>query len=173
MAGDIEIRSARQEDYSAVVRAIRVWWGDSRTPEQARELSLLVPRLFLQHFAGTSLVAERAGEMRGFLIGFDSADRPDESYIHFVGVDPTERRGGLARRMYERFFDRAAGAGRRTVRAITSPANTGSIAFHRRLGFDLEGTSEGDEPPVVKDYDGLGQDRVSFVRRLKSATQER
>lgn len=162
-------RQARVEDHRAIVERIQLWWGESRTPEQARELSLLMPRLFLQHFAGTSLVVEDDTGIRAFLVGFHSADVPDEAYIHFVGVDPQYRGTGVARDLYTTFFAQAARAGRRTFRAITGPANTGSIAFHRAMGFEIEpGDREVDGVSVHSDYDGPGQDRVCF-RRLNPA----
>lgn len=60
------MRQAEETDHPRIVAAIESWWTDSRSPAAARELSLLVLRLFLQHFSGTSLVAERGGEMLGF-----------------------------------------------------------------------------------------------------------
>ncbi len=163
------MRQAETADHGTIVECIQRWWGDSRTPEEARELSLLLPKLFLQHFSGTSLVEDDGGSgIRGFLVGFYSADRPDEAYIHFVGVDPQLRGQGLARRLYGEFFSRTAASGRSRVRAITSPSNTGSIAFHRAMGFELEkGDRERDGLPVHSDYDGPGQHRVCFVRDLR------
>jgi len=46
------------------------------------------------------------------------------------------------------------------LKAITSVANTGSIAFHRALGF---------EATVVDDYAGPGNPRVVFRRPLPLA----
>ncbi|MGH4029407.1 N-acetyltransferase family protein [Actinomycetota bacterium Odt1-20B] len=175
-------RPARPEDHPAIVAAVQTWWTD-RTPAQMRELSLLLPKLFLQFFSRTSLVVEdpdspgapdhpsgRAGRtVRAFLVGFhpSEADAPDEAYIHFVGVDPALRGQGVARALYETFFRQAADAGRTRVRSVTSPTNTGSLAFHRALGFTLEpGDREVDGLPVHKDYDGPGLDRVCFVRDL-------
>jgi len=55
------------------------------------------------------------------------------------------------------------------VIAVTSPVNTGSIAFHRRMGFRLEpGDARAGDSPVATGYDGPGQDRVLFVRDLPS-----
>ncbi len=162
-----DVRRARTTDHTTLVECVQRWWGDSRTPEQARELSLLLPRLFLQHFAGTSLVLEDETGVRAFLVGFHSADHPHEAYIHFVGVDPELRKQGVARRLYTAFFERAAAAGRTEVRAVTSPRNTGSIAFHRAMGFELDaGDREVDGVPVQSDYDGPGQDRVAFRKKL-------
>ncbi|MEU7191830.1 GNAT family N-acetyltransferase [Streptomyces sp. NPDC045470] len=153
-----DVRRARTTDHTTLVECVQRWWGDSRTPEQARELSLLLPRLFLQHFADTSLVLEDVRGIRAFLVGFHSADHADQAYIHFVGVDPELRQQGVARRLYTTFFERAAAAGRTEVRAITSPHNTGSIAFHRALGFTPSAP--------IADYDGPALDRVTFRRAL-------
>lgn len=155
-------------DHPAIVERVRTWWGDSRTPEQARELSLLLPKLFLQFFSGTSLVREdESGAVEAFLVGFYSGDNDHDAYIHFVGVDPRLRGQGVGRGLYEAFFRGATEAGRKEVLAITSPGNTGSIAFHRAMGFELEaGDREIDGVPVHSDYDGLGQARVCFRKRL-------
>lgn len=163
---DETIRAAVTADHPRLVHAVHEWWGDSRTPEEARELSLLLPKLFLQHFAGTSLVMENGGGLSAFLVGFHSPDHPREAYIHFIGVDPARRRDGLARRLYERFFEMARENGRDRVRAVTSPQNTGSIAFHRALGFELEEDPSNREPTVFEDYDGPGQPRICFLRFL-------
>ncbi|GAA4862844.1 GNAT family N-acetyltransferase [Saccharopolyspora rosea] len=161
------IRQARESDHPAIVDAIGRWWTDSRSPEQARELALLVPRLFLQHFAGTSFVVDGDTGLAGFLVGFLSHDRPDVAYIHFAGVDPRRRRSGLARRLYEAFFDIAARAGRNRVHCVTSPANTGSIRFHRAMGFEfVAGDGEVGGIPVHSNYDGAGHTRVCLSRRL-------
>ncbi|MFI6873894.1 GNAT family N-acetyltransferase [Streptomyces sp. NPDC050400] len=162
------LRPARESDHPEIVRRVQEWWGDSRTPQEARELSLLLPRLFLQFFAGTSLVLADGSGIRAFLVGLHSADDTTSAYIHFVGVDPALRGAGVGRRLYEEFFRRAASAGRHDVRAITSPGNAGSIAFHRALGFEVEaGDREVGGVAVRSDYDGPGQDRVCFRRPLR------
>jgi ribosomal protein S18 acetylase RimI-like enzyme len=149
------------------VACIAEWWLESRPPEEARLVPLLLPKVFLEHFAGTSWILERDSEITGFLVGFYSGDQEQEAYIHFVGTDPGQRKQGLARRLYTNFFEHAAAAGRTEVRCITSPQNTGSIAFHRAMGFSLEpGDREVDGIPVHTDYDGPGQDRVLFHRVL-------
>ena len=119
----------------------------------------MLPKLFFIHFDGTSFVAENSGgELLGFLCGFLSQPDDDEAYIHFVGVAPEERGGGLGRALYERFFDEARSQRRSVVRCVTSPVNERSVAFHQALGFEVERT--------VPDYDGPGEDRVLLVKRL-------
>ena len=147
------MRPARPADYDAIAAVVDDWWG--------RPIGGSLPRLFLDHFHTTSLVAEQAdGALAGFLVGFVSPARPAEAYIHFVGVSPDHRRSGLGQRLYEAFFDLARAEGRRVVRSVTSPVNSGSIAFHRRLGFTAS------EP--VPDYDGPGRDLVTFRIDLES-----
>nr|WP_055563262.1 GNAT family N-acetyltransferase [Streptomyces atriruber] len=159
-------RQARVSDHPAIIDRVRTWWGDTHSPEQSRELSMLLPKLFLQFFSGTSLVLERDGVIDAFLIGLHSPDGRG-AYIHFVGVAPGLRGQGVGRALYEEFFRRAAAAGCKDVRAITSPRNTRSIAFHRAMGFGLEpGDHEADGLPVHTDYDGPGQHRVCFHRGL-------
>ena len=142
------LREARPDDYDAIVSVVDEWWG--------RPIAGVLPRLYLDHFHRTSLVAERDQDLSGFLIGFHSPSRSDEAYIHFVGIAPAARGTGLARRLYEEFFAAAVRAGRPRLHAITSPVNTASIAFHRAMGFDVIGP--------VTDYDGPGVDRVVFER---------
>lgn len=156
------VRTAREADYAAIAEALRSWWTQPGfdTPEAARERAALLPRLWLQHFAGTSGIVERDGEVAAFLVAFFSADRRDEGYIHFVGVHPAARRAGMARALYERFFDVCRTAGRRRIRCVTTPGNEPSLRFHRAMGFAIEG----DAPKP--DYDGPGVARIAFVREL-------
>lgn len=118
----------------------------------------MLPRLFFVHFHDTSFVAERDGELAGFLIGFLSQSEPDAAYVHFVGVSPAERGTGLGRELYERFFAVARAAGRTRVSCVTSAANTASVAFHTAIGFDPS------EPRLG--YDGPGEDRIVLTRSL-------
>jgi GNAT superfamily N-acetyltransferase len=156
----VRIRPISPADYLTVISVIDDWWG-------GRHMADMLPRLFFEHFTDTSFAAERDGELAGFLVGFRSQSRPGEAYIHFVGVHPGERGHGLGRQLYERFFEAAGAGGCDRVRAVTSPVNRGSVAFHRRMGFDIEpGETGPDGIAVAAGYDGEGQDRVRFVKHL-------
>ncbi|NGO68191.1 GNAT family N-acetyltransferase [Streptomyces boncukensis] len=145
------VRTARPADYDTVIGVVDTWWG--------RPASRDLTRVFLDHFFDTSLIAEDAeGRLAGFVIGFLSPSEPEYAYVHFAGVAPALRRSGLARELYERFFARAREGGRTAVKAITSPVNTRSIAFHEAMGFTASAP--------VPDYDGPGLDRVVFRRAL-------
>ncbi|RFU36432.1 GNAT family N-acetyltransferase [Actinomadura logoneensis] len=150
MSEGVRVRAAEPGDYESIVGVVDDWWG--------RSISSILPRLFLDHFHRTSLVAEDDEGLAGFLIGILSPSKPDAAYIHFVGVAPRLRGTGLARSLYHRFFELAAADGRKTVKAITSPQNHGSIAFHTAMGFTVTGP--------VADYDGPTVDRTVFERRI-------
>ena len=156
---DLIFRRPAEADHPQVLAVLEQWWGGLGGAEGARYRAALLPRLFFQHFTTTSTVAEHPdGRLAGFLIGFVSPAEPGTGYVHFVGVDPATRRTGLGAALYDHFFDDAGSAGAHTVRAVTSPINTASIAFHRALGFAVS--------PVEPDYDGTGHDRVCFTRTV-------
>jgi predicted GNAT superfamily acetyltransferase len=156
-------RHTRESDHPAVVEAIGRWWD---TPNRAM-LGLLMPRLFLQFFTRSSWIVEsEAGEVGAFLIGFRSQDDPAVAYIHFVGVGPELRRSGIARGLYEQFFETMKGLGCTQVRAITGSFNARSQAFHTAMGFEPHGDREIDGVLAYADYDGPGEPRVAFTRAL-------
>ena len=162
VTAEARIRRLRPSDHAPVIAVIDEWWG-------GRPMAQMLPRLFFDHFTDTSFVADRNGALAGFLVGFVSQSQPDGAYIHFVGVHPGERGHGLGRQLYGTFFDAVRARGCTSVRAVTSPVNTASVAFHRRMGFRLEpGDAQVDGIPVAAGYDGPGQDRVRFVRDLPS-----
>lgn len=161
MSSAAQLRQLRPADYGLVIAVVDEWWG-------GRPMAGMLPRLFLEHFAGTSFAADRDGVLAGFLVGFVSQSRPGEAYIHFVGVHPSQRGHGLGRQLYGTFFDAVWTRGCTVVRAVTAPVNTGSIAFHRRMGFEVEPGEVRDGIPITAGYDGPGRDRVRFVKHLRS-----
>jgi predicted GNAT superfamily acetyltransferase len=148
---EVTIRGAQPHDHARVMAVVDDWWG-------GRPMAAMLPRLFFEHFGDTSFVAEDDGELAGFLCGFLSQSEPRAAYVHFVGVAPTMRGSGLARTLYECFFEVARAHGRDVVQAVTSPVNTTSVAFHRAMGFEVR------EP--VSGYDGPGEDRVRLTKHL-------
>jgi GNAT superfamily N-acetyltransferase len=161
---DLTFRRPTEDDHPRVLAAVERWWGGLGGAEGARYRAALLPRLYFQHFTTTSTVVEHPGRLAGFLIGFLSPAEPGTAYVHFVGVDPAARNAGLGRALYRRFLDDAARAGAGTVRAVTSPVNVQSVAFHAALGFTVG--------PVRPDYDGPGNDRVCFTRTLPATGQD-
>jgi GNAT superfamily N-acetyltransferase len=153
MEGLLRVRTACADDYDNVIAVVDDWWG--------RPVSSSLPRLFFDHFWPTSTIAEDGDGIAGFLVGFISPARPEVGYVHFVGVRPDLRRGGLAKRLYERFAGHARGQGCLELHAVTAPSNAASIRFHENLGASVSG-------PVAA-YNGPGSAMVVFrwdLRRL-------
>jgi len=160
---DLVFRRPTEADHPSVVGSVDDWWG-------GRRMRQLLPRLWFQHFAGTSWVAQTAdGTIVGFLVGFASPDRPGEAYVHMIGTSPNHRRGGLGAELYRRFGEDMRERGARRLVAITWPGNRTSVMFHRALGFEPQagpGSQSLYGVPAYADYDAEGEDRVAFVREL-------
>jgi ribosomal protein S18 acetylase RimI-like enzyme len=161
--GSLRFRRPVEGDHRVIVGLIDEWWGGQR-------IHHLLPRLWFQHFTGTSWIAETAdGRLAGFLVGFLSPDRPGEAYVSLVAANPNRRRQGVGRALYERFFDdvRVRGVGR--VSAVAWPDNRAAVEFHRAVGFSVDagpGTRPIHGVPAHPDYDGDRDDRVLLTRDL-------
>jgi ribosomal protein S18 acetylase RimI-like enzyme len=159
----LTFRRPTEDDHALIVGLVDEWWG-------GRRMRALLPRLWFQHFTGTSWVAEdEAGRLAGFVVAFVSQDDPTTGYIHMVAADPNRRRGGVGRALYQHVFDDLAARGVRRVKAITWPGNRQSVAFHTSIGFRVDdgpGTQNLYGTPAYADYDGEGDDRAVFTRDL-------
>ena len=157
----IAFRRPTEADYPAISRVVDDWWG-------GRKIDVLLPRLWLQHFTGTSWLAETDdGRLAGFLVGFLSPDHADVAYCHLIATNPNLRGRGLGRALYERFFGDARAAGRTQITAITWPGNRLSLAFHRALGFEVQGSADRQNlygTPSQAAYDFEREDRAILVR---------
>ncbi|CAK8583734.1 GNAT family N-acetyltransferase [Priestia megaterium] len=141
------VRLVKGSDYYVISPLINDWWN-------GRQMSDLLPKLFFDHFKNTSFIVEEEGEIIGFLIGFLSQSYSNEAYIHFVGIHPQYRGKGIGRQLYNQFFDVIKQSGRNIVRCVTSPVNKASIAYHTKMGFEIE---QGNKD---------NQDKVLFVKYL-------
>lgn len=156
------IRNARETDFWNCVQISREAWPDFEERPS-------IYHLFCKFFSTTSFVAEDAGTIRGFLLGFLSQVDSDEAYIHLVAVDPKYQKRGIARALYEKFFETARGMGRLRIRLIVNPDNIGSLMFHEKLKFQpvYEGeTITIDGVTATKDYNGPQLHMVVFQKSL-------
>lgn len=148
-----EIVPATVADFHQVVAEHARYWGE----RDLRSIHLLA---MVQEFGQTCLVARGAdggGDIQGYVFGFVTPS--GTGYVHLVAVRDDARGAGLGRRLHGAFERAAREQGARRIKAITSPANSGSIAFHQGLGFDVT---------TVRDYNGPGQTMVVFERTLSS-----
>jgi ribosomal protein S18 acetylase RimI-like enzyme len=152
----LTVRNSCPADHQKIIVVMKDWWG-------GRDLTPMLPKLFLDHFCDTSFIIEKEEDLIAFLIGFLSPSRPREGYIHFVGVHPNYRGIGLGEFLYHRFFNSCKKNHRDTIRACTSPVNKGSIAFHTKVGFSIsKGNGDIDGIQVSLDYNGPGDLKVLF-----------
>jgi ribosomal protein S18 acetylase RimI-like enzyme len=151
MAADIV--PARVTDIQQVLADHSRYWGD----RDLRSLHLLA---LVQEFGSTCLVARAEYGILGYLVGFVTPDAT--GYVHLIATRDDARGTGLGRRLYDAFTEAARKQGAVRLKAITSVTNTGSVAFHRGLGFEAR---------IVEDYNGPGQPMVVFTRQLPEPGQ--
>lgn len=149
---DLVLRAVTGDDFDPARAVADAWFG--------RPVGLTFHRLFFEQLGPFGVWAETRGapgRPAGVLLGLPSAAEDDLAYIHLHMVDPALRGRGVGSALYREFGRRAHAAGRRRVRALAAPSNTGSVRFHTALGFT------GVLRPA---YVGPGQDRIVFERPL-------
>jgi ribosomal protein S18 acetylase RimI-like enzyme len=157
VVSDITIEPVRDGDLAEILRHFERFWGDHPHAELLRHLH---HPMFFREFAETAFVARRAaaggGQIAGYLLGFIAPT--GDGYIHFVAVRDDARGLGLGRRLYQTFTGTAIEHGATALKALTSPGNKGSIAFHQRMGFT--------QMTLAEDYAGSGRSRIIMRRPL-------
>jgi predicted GNAT superfamily acetyltransferase len=154
------IRPIEAADFHLVAPVIDEWWG-------GRPMRSALHTVFFEHFTTTSFAVGLPGEVQAFLLGFQSPAQPNVGYIHFVGIDPSQRGCGLGRLLYEHFFSTLRALGCDQAQCITSPANSGSISFHQAMGFEiLPGSGQVNGVPVILNHAGDGLHHVFFRKFL-------
>jgi GNAT superfamily N-acetyltransferase len=138
-------------DLAAILRDHARFWGE-------RDLRHLHNPMLVHELGDTALVARNGdGEIVGYLLGF-VAPVGNAGYVHLIATRDDVRGRGLGRLLYERFARVARARGAVAIKAITTPGNRDSIAFHERLGF---------RSTLARDYAGPDQDRIVFWRELE------
>lgn len=90
-----------------------------------------------------------------------------EGYIHFVGIHPEFRNSGLAKNLYQKFYDVCLQDSRNIIRSCTAPINKLSIGFHTKMGFSIEpGSSEIEGVPITTGYLSDNDQKVLFKKIL-------
>ena len=122
--------------YNALIPSTTTAWTE--TPDSEAERLEWFERQRSDGFP--VLVAEVEGQFAGFTAyeHFRGAGKwPGYRFTveHSVHVTETYWGAGVGRALIERLIDRARAAGMHVMVAAIDGANTGSIDFHRRLGF--------------------------------------
>jgi GNAT superfamily N-acetyltransferase len=146
---DAVVARCTKADYDQIIAELDEFWETSLT------YGLHNPTL-LNEFGDTAYVVRDQGKVVAYLFGFFSQTEP-VGYIHLVAVRRSHRRQGLAEKLYEHFTDHARSRGCTGLKAITTPENANSIAFHGRIGMNAE---------AVRDYSGRGKDRLVLRKKI-------
>ena len=158
MSIPIEISICTDQDYAQILDELHEFWG----PRDTRHLH----HPFLVHEFGNSAFVIRNGrEVVAYLFGFLSQTEP-VGYVHTLAVRTSARRRRLAQELFGHFVEFARRHGCKHVKAITTPSNPESIAFHKSLGMQLLGEPKSDGIPVAPDYAGRGAARVVFWKAI-------
>ncbi len=142
-------RALTKTDYDHIVQVIDRWWGGPT--------SALAHPIFFYELGSLARVVEHDEVLVGFLLGFIVPGPPRSGYVHLVGIHPDFRRRGVGKVLYNSFEQDCRGAGCTQLKAITTSANEGSIAFHRATGWTVT---------PVEDYAGPARPRVVFNKSL-------
>ncbi|MGD0855454.1 MAG: GNAT family N-acetyltransferase [Dehalococcoidia bacterium] len=154
----MEISNCTKQDFDQILTEFNEFWDSDRT------LALHHPTL-INEFGNSAFIIRDGPKVVAYLFGFLSQTFPI-GYIQLLSVRQGYRKQGLARRLYDHFTGFAVARECTKLKAITSPVNTLSIAFHKSIGMMPTGKDTIDGIPVIKDYSGPGKDRVVFIKDI-------
>lgn len=152
---DEEPRIATRRDFAEILGSLSAFWGE-------RDMTHLHHPTAVEEFGDSALVIhDSAGRVAAYLFGMILSARR-LGYVHVVAVRDDQRGHGHGRSLYRAFADLAAADGCSRIKAITTPDNTESIAFHQSIGMDAR---------EIPDYSGPGRPRIVLSRDLDSPTR--
>ena len=153
-----QISNCNYSDFLQILANIEDFWGSDRT------LSYHHP-MFINEFGNTAFAIKDNGDVIAYLFGFMSQTE-QTGYVHLIGVRQNHQNKGLGKKLYGHFIEYLKNIGIQNLKAITTPTNEKSINFHLSIGMQMTGVENGNGIKIIKDYSGLGQDRVVFKMKL-------
>ena len=145
------------QDFEQILLNLDGFWEHDRT------FALHHPTV-IREFGDSAFVIKDVDKVSAYLFGFLSQTEP-VGYVHLLAVRRGYRRQGFAAQLYEHFTIFAISHSCKYLKAITSPVNTLSIAFHKSIGMNPIGEDYG-AGTVIKNYAGPGKDRVVFIKKI-------
>jgi len=144
---------ARRQDFDEIVASLGEFWG-------ARDVAHLHHPTAIEEFGDSALVIrDRNGRVAAYLFGMIVSEKR-LGYVHVVAVRTDQRGQGYGRELYDAFCQLAASRGCNKIKAITSPTNSDSVAFHESIGMHAS---------EIADYSGPGRPRIIFSREVAPA----
>jgi GNAT superfamily N-acetyltransferase len=153
-----EISPCTEQDYNRILDDLPAFWD-------GRDTRHLHHPMLVREFGNSAFVIRDRALVVAYLFGFISQTEP-VGYLHLIAVRASARRRRLGEALFAHFVDFARRHGCKHIKAITTPANTGSIAFHKSLGMELLGEPNAEGVPVVPDYAGRDEPRVVFWKAI-------
>jgi L-2,4-diaminobutyric acid acetyltransferase len=124
MSEDLTLRPARVEDGRRIWRLLGEVSGLERN-------SCYAYLLLCSHFADSCVVAERAGELVGFVLAYRPPNDRAALFVWQIGVAPAARGLGLGRQLLDALVALPACRDARFLTATVSPDNGPSLALFR------------------------------------------
>jgi ribosomal protein S18 acetylase RimI-like enzyme len=155
----MKIENCTLDDFNEITRDISDFWGSDRT------LHLHQPFLVYE-FGNTAFVIKDEGMVIAYMFGFFS-QKENLAYVHLIGVREKYQNQGLGKMLYDNFIEIAKSHKIHKIKAITKPINTKSINFHtKKIGMAMIGEPNEDGINVIKNYSGVNNDRVVFIKNI-------
>jgi GNAT superfamily N-acetyltransferase len=158
MNNSTEISICTEQDYHQILEELSEFWD-------GRDTRHLHHPFLVHEFGNTAFVIRDGSQVVAYLFGFVSQTQ-QVGYVHAIAVRASARRRHLAQHLFGHFVQCARDHGCSHVKAITTPSNLGSIAFHKSLGMQLLGEPSADGIPTIPDYAGRGASRVVFWKSI-------
>jgi len=152
------ICTCTRQDYEQILEDLQEFWD-------GRDTRALHHPMLVNEFGNSAFVARAGPKVIAYLFGFVSQVEP-VGYVHLIAVRPSARGQGLGRKLVAHFVAFARRHGCRHVKAITTPSNLSSIAFHESIGMKLLGEPNAEGIAVIKDYAGPNEPRVVFWKPI-------
>jgi ribosomal protein S18 acetylase RimI-like enzyme len=146
MSIPIEISICTDRDYTQILDELHEFWG-------ARDTRHLHHPFLVHEFGNSAFVIRSGAQVVAYLFGFLSQTEP-VGYVHTLAVRASARRRRLGQELFRHFVEFARRHGCKHVKAITTPSNLESIAFHKSLGMQLLGEPNSDGIPVAPTMPG-------------------
>ena len=116
---DTELRRPKPGDEYQIYRLVR------QSPPLDPN-SIYSYHLLCRHFSGTCVVAEKSGDIVGFISAYRQPENTNTLFVWQVVVAENQRGKGLARMMLSTLFDRPTCDGIRTLESTVNPSNRAS-----------------------------------------------
>ncbi len=160
----MDIVNCSKADFDNILKQLDQYW-EGADLERLSKIRHLHHPMMIYELGDNAYVIKDGSRVKAYLLGLFSKTEP-VAYVHFIATHKHHKRRGLARALYHHFMEKAGKNGCTHLKAITTPTNEASIAFHTKIGMRLLGEPNASHVCVVRDYAGPGEDRVVFWKKL-------